>query len=50
MEVSGLLHAPAALPPWREPPVPTGQEAGWNPESVWTRYWYGEYSAKYKKK
>jgi hypothetical protein len=23
MEVSGELHAPAALPPWKEPPVPT---------------------------
>jgi len=24
MEVSGQLHAPAALPPGKEPPVPTG--------------------------
>jgi len=28
MEVSGQLHAPAALPP-REKPVPIGKEAGW---------------------
>jgi hypothetical protein len=25
-----------ALPPWKEPPVPTVQEAGWAPEPVWT--------------
>jgi hypothetical protein len=24
------------LPPGKEPPVPTGQEAGWAPEPVWT--------------
>jgi hypothetical protein len=29
MEVSGQLHAPAALPPGKKPPVPTEQEAGW---------------------
>jgi hypothetical protein len=28
MEVSGQLHAPPALPPGEEPPVPTGEEAG----------------------
>jgi hypothetical protein len=28
MEVSGQLHAPAALPPGKEPLVPIGQEAG----------------------
>jgi hypothetical protein len=33
--VSGQLHTPAALPPGKEPPVPTGQEAGWAPEPVW---------------
>jgi hypothetical protein len=27
MEVSGHLHAPAALPPWKEPPV-LGPKAG----------------------
>jgi hypothetical protein len=32
MEVSGQLHAPAALPPGKEAMVPTGQEAGWAPE------------------
>jgi len=30
--VSGQLHDAAALPPGKEPPVPTGQEAGWAPE------------------
>jgi hypothetical protein len=29
MEVSGQLHAPAALPLGKEPPVSIGQEAGW---------------------
>jgi hypothetical protein len=38
MEVSGQLHAPAALPPGKEPLVPIGWEAGWAPESVRTRY------------
>jgi hypothetical protein len=36
MEVSGQLQALAALPPGKEPLVPTGYEAGWAPESVWT--------------
>jgi hypothetical protein len=36
MEVSGQFHAPATLPPEKEPLVPTEQEAGWAPESVWT--------------
>jgi hypothetical protein len=26
-----------ALPPGKEPPVPTVQEAGWPPEPVWTQ-------------
>jgi hypothetical protein len=26
-----------ALPPGKEPPVPTGREAGWAPEPVWTQ-------------
>jgi hypothetical protein len=26
-----------ALPPGREPPVPTVQEAGWAPEPVWAQ-------------
>jgi hypothetical protein len=35
-EVSDQLHAPTALPPRKEPPVPIGIEAGWAPELVWT--------------
>jgi len=30
MEVSGQLHAPAALLPEKKPPIPTGQEAEWS--------------------
>jgi hypothetical protein len=26
----------SALPPGKEPPVPTGQGGGWAPEPVWT--------------
>jgi hypothetical protein len=37
MEVSGQLHAPAALPPKKEPPTPIGQEARRAPELVWMR-------------
>jgi len=40
MEVSGQLHAPAALPLGKEPLVPTEYEAGWDPEPVWT--WWRE--------
>jgi hypothetical protein len=36
MKVSDQFHAPAALTPGIEPPVPIGQEAGWAPESAWT--------------
>jgi hypothetical protein len=36
MDVSGQLHAPAALPPGKVHPPPIGQEAGWAPEPVWT--------------
>jgi hypothetical protein len=36
MEVSGQLHASAALPSWKELTVPITQEAGWAPEPVWT--------------
>jgi len=43
MEMSGHLHAPAAIPPGREPLAPIGYEAGWAPEPVWTR-WQGEKS------
>jgi hypothetical protein len=38
MEVSGQLHAPAALPPGKETPVSTGYEAEWAPEPFWTRW------------
>jgi len=34
MEVSGQLHAVAALPPGRELSVHIGQKAGWAPEPV----------------
>jgi hypothetical protein len=30
-------RADSALPPGKGPPVPTGQEAGWAPEPVWTQ-------------
>jgi hypothetical protein len=36
--VSGQLHALAALPPGKEPPVPIGYEVGWTPEPVWTAW------------
>jgi hypothetical protein len=45
MEVSGQLHAPAALPPGQEPLVPIGQEAGWAPEPFWTRWWKEKFPA-----
>jgi hypothetical protein len=35
--VIGQLYTPAALPPAKEPLVPIGYEAGWDPEPVWTR-------------
>jgi hypothetical protein len=37
-QVSGQLHAPAALPAGKEPLVPIGQEAGWTSEPFWTRW------------
>jgi hypothetical protein len=36
MEVSRQLHASAALPPGKEPPVAIAYEAEWAPEPVWT--------------
>jgi hypothetical protein len=33
MELSGQFHEPAALPP-----LPSGQEARWTSETVWTRW------------
>jgi hypothetical protein len=38
MEVSGLLHAPAVLPPEKEPPVPIQQEVEYTPDPVWTTW------------
>jgi hypothetical protein len=38
MEVSGQLHAPAALTLGKEPPVSIGQEAAWAPGPVWTTW------------
>jgi hypothetical protein len=37
MGVSGQRHAPAALYPGKRPPVHIVQEAGWDPEPVWTQ-------------
>jgi hypothetical protein len=37
MEVSGQLHAPAALPPGKETLVHIVQEAEWAPEPFWTQ-------------
>jgi hypothetical protein len=45
--VSGQLHAPAALPPGKEPPVPIGSEVGWTPEPVWM-IWSTENSWPYR--
>jgi hypothetical protein len=45
--VSGQLHAPGALPPGKEPPVPIGQEVGWAPEPVWVT-WRRENSWSYR--
>jgi hypothetical protein len=38
MELSGQLHAPAALPPGKEPVIRIGYEVGWTPEPVWTTW------------
>jgi hypothetical protein len=45
MEVSGQLHAPAALSSGKGAMVPIGQEAGWAPEPVWTRWWREKFPA-----
>jgi hypothetical protein len=47
LEVSGQLHAPAALPPGKESPVPIGFEEGQAPEPVWMM-WRGEKSCPYR--
>jgi hypothetical protein len=36
MEMIFQLQAPTALTSWIEPPLPTGNEAEWVPEQVWT--------------
>jgi hypothetical protein len=36
LEASGQLHAPAALLPGKEPPIPIGYEVDWTSETVWT--------------
>jgi hypothetical protein len=33
----GQLHAPSALSPGKEPPVTTGQGAGWAPQPIWKK-------------
>ena len=35
-ELIGQLHPSAALPGAKGPTVPIEQEAGWNPEPIWT--------------
>ena len=35
MEARGQIHALAALSPGEKNPVPTEQEAGWTPQTVW---------------
>jgi hypothetical protein len=45
MEVIGQLHAPAPLPPGKEPPVHIGEESGWAPEPFWTRWWREKFPA-----
>jgi hypothetical protein len=36
MEVSGQVHFTAALASGYENPVPSGSEARWDPEQIWT--------------
>jgi hypothetical protein len=38
LEVSCQLHASAASPPRKEPPVPIAYKVRWTPESVWTTW------------
>jgi len=45
MEVSGQLHAPAALHPRKEPLVSIGWELGRALEPVWTRWWREKFPA-----
>jgi hypothetical protein len=43
MEVSGQLHAPAVLPPWKEDLL--YRRLGGAPEPVWTRWWRQKFLA-----
>jgi hypothetical protein len=43
VSLSGQLHVPAALSPVNETPVLIWEEAGWDPEQVWT-FWRTERS------
>jgi hypothetical protein len=45
MKMSVHLHAPAALHPVKELPVPIGYEARWTPEPVWTLWRREKYYA-----
>jgi hypothetical protein len=36
IRVVNFIHAPAALTPGKETPVPIGEEVGWTPDPVWT--------------
>jgi hypothetical protein len=45
MEVSGQLHAPAALPPEKEPLVHIGEEAGWAP--IWNRECHVQFAGRF---
>jgi hypothetical protein len=44
MGVSGELHTPPALPR-----ADTGQEAGWAPQPIWTRWWKEKHPYLYRK-
>jgi phosphoglycerol transferase MdoB-like AlkP superfamily enzyme len=45
MEISGHLHAPAALIPRKEPVLPNEQEVGWALEPLWKRRWKATFPA-----
>jgi hypothetical protein len=45
MDMSGQLHASAALLPEKEPLVPVGYDAACAPEPVWTRWWREKFQA-----
>jgi len=45
MEMSGQLHALAALPRLKEPLVPIGYEAECIPEPFWTQRWREKFPA-----